>query len=153
MSEPSLIALAGLIVLGVAAQWLAWRLGMASILLLLVVGFLAGPVSAEVLGRRLLDPDALLGEALLPFVSLSVALILYEGGLTLRVAQLGEARAVVGRLITLGAVLTWGLTSVAALIDQVAQSRRVCAIAPAPWKCCACPTTYRCRRDKNSHRG
>lgn len=99
VSEPFLIALAGLIVLGVAAQWLAWRLGMASILLLLVVGFIAGPVSAKVLGRRLLDPDALLGEALLPFVSLSVALILYEGGLTLRVAQLGEARAVVGRLI------------------------------------------------------
>ena len=114
MSEPFLIALAGLIVLGVAAQWLAWRVGMASILLLLVVGFLAGPVSAEVLGKRLLDPDLLLGDALLPFVSLSVALILYEGGLTLRLAELGEARAVVGRLVILGGALTWGLTSLAA---------------------------------------
>ncbi len=114
MSEPFLIALAGLIVLGVAAQWLAWRVGVASILLLLVVGFLGGPVSAVVLGKRLLDPDLLLGDALLPFVSLSVALILYEGGLTLRLAELGEARTVVGRLVILGGAITWVLTSLAA---------------------------------------
>ncbi len=114
MSEHFLIALAGLIVLGVAAQWLAWRIGIASILLLLVAGFLAGPVSEQVFGRKLLDPNELLGDLLLPFVTLSVGLILYEGGLTLRLAELGQARAVVFRLVTLGAAVTWGLGSVAA---------------------------------------
>ncbi len=114
MSEHLLLALAGLIVLGVAAQWLAWRLGIASILLLLLTGFLVGPVSDLVFGERLLDPDALLGDLLLPFVSLSVGLILYEGGLTLRLAELGEGRGVVGRLVTLGAALTWLLSSLAA---------------------------------------
>lgn len=114
LSEHFLIALAALIVLGVAAQWLAWRLGIASILLLLVTGLLAGPVSERLLGHKLLDPNDLLGELLLPFVSLSVGLILYEGGLTLRLAELGQARAVVWRLVTLGAAITWGLTSLAA---------------------------------------
>ncbi len=114
MSEHFLIALAGLIVLGIATQWLAWRVGIASILLLLVVGFLAGPVSEQVFGRKLLDPNELLGDLLLPFVTLSVGLILYEGGLTLRLAELGQARAVVFRLVTLGAAVTWALGSLGA---------------------------------------
>jgi NhaP-type Na+/H+ or K+/H+ antiporter len=101
-------------VLGIAAQWLAWRLGVASILLLLVVGFLAGPVSKRLLGWSLVDTDQLLGDLLVPFVSISVALILYEGGLTLRLAELKEVRAAVWRLVTLGAALTWLLTALAA---------------------------------------
>jgi NhaP-type Na+/H+ or K+/H+ antiporter len=68
-----LIGLAGVIVLGIAAQWLAWRLRLPSILLLLGAGFLAGPVSGW------LDPQALLGNLLFPVVSLSVAVILFEG--------------------------------------------------------------------------
>ena len=112
-TEHLLFALAGLIVLGIAAQWLAWRLGIASILLLLVFGFVAGPLSALVLDKPLLDADLLLGELLLPFVSLSVGLILYEGGLSLRFAALGAARGIVGRLVTVGAAVTWVLTAVA----------------------------------------
>ena len=111
MPEHSVIALAAVIVLGVGAQWLAWRLRIASILLLLLVGFVAGPISGLVLPEPLLDPDALMGGLLLPIVSISVALILYEGGLTLRFAELGEARAVVFRLVTAGAAITWGLTA------------------------------------------
>jgi NhaP-type Na+/H+ or K+/H+ antiporter len=116
LSEPFLLllALASVIVLGVAAQWLAWRLGVASILLLLVVGFLAGPVSKRLFGWSLVDTDRLLGDLLVPFVSISVALILYEGGLTLRLAELKEVRAAVWRLVTLGAALTWLLTALAA---------------------------------------
>ena len=116
MSEHYLLALATVIVLGIGAQWLAWRLRVASILLLLLVGFLAGPVSGRVLSRPLLDPDELLGEMLLPFVSLAVALILYEGGLTLRFRELGDARATVWRLVTIGAAVTWVLTGLAAWV-------------------------------------
>jgi NhaP-type Na+/H+ or K+/H+ antiporter len=116
VSEPFLLllALASVIVLGIAAQWIAWRLGVASILLLLVVGFLAGPVSQHFFRWSLVDTDRLLGDLLEPFVSISVALILYEGGLTLRLAELKEVRAAVWRLVTLGAALTWVLTALAA---------------------------------------
>ncbi|MHC4429223.1 MAG: cation:proton antiporter domain-containing protein, partial [Planctomycetota bacterium] len=106
--------MAAVIVLGVAAQWLAWRLKIASILLLLLVGFLAGPASGLVLAEPLLDPDELMGDLLLPFVSIAVALILYEGGLTLRFRELGESQAIVGRLVTVGAAVTWGLTALLA---------------------------------------
>ncbi len=46
MTEHHMIGLVGVIVLGVVAQWLAWRLGLPSILLLLVIGILAGPVTS-----------------------------------------------------------------------------------------------------------
>ena len=78
MAQSVLIDIAIIIVLGIAAQWIAWRLHVPSILLLLLAGFLAGPVTGWI------DPDELFGDLLLPVVSVSVALILYEGGLTLR---------------------------------------------------------------------
>lgn len=86
--------LAAILVLGVGAQWLSWRLRIPSILLLLVFGFAAGPLTG------LLDPDALFGDLLLPIVSLSVATILLEGGLSLRLRDLrGGGRAVLGLLV------------------------------------------------------
>jgi NhaP-type Na+/H+ or K+/H+ antiporter len=106
--EGLLVGLASIAVLGIGAQWLAWRLRVPSILLLLVVGFLAGPVSG------LLDPDALFGELLLPFVSLSVGVILFEGGLSLRVRDLRPMGASVWSLVTVGAGVTWALTAWAA---------------------------------------
>jgi NhaP-type Na+/H+ or K+/H+ antiporter len=114
LNEHLLLALAAVIVLGIGAQWLAWRLRIASILLLLVVGFAAGPVSGLLADSPLLDPDLLLGDLLLPFVSLAVALILYEGGLTLRFRELGDARVVVWRLVTFGAAVTWLLSGLVA---------------------------------------
>lgn len=106
--EATLLGLGGIVALGVGAQWLAWRLGLPSILCLLVIGLLAGPVFG------LLDPDALLGDLLSPLVSLLVAVILFEGGLNLRVSEVRGVRRVVRRLITVGVLLTWILTSFAA---------------------------------------
>jgi NhaP-type Na+/H+ or K+/H+ antiporter len=73
MNEQILVGLAGVIALGISAQWLAWRTKLPAILVLLVFGILAGPVTG------LLDPDKLMGDLLSPFVSLSVAIILFEG--------------------------------------------------------------------------
>ena len=81
-----LIGLASIIVLGTVAQWLAWRLRLPSILLLLLSGFVVGPVTG------LLDPTTLLGDLLFPIVSLSVAIILFEGGLSLDFSELGSVR-------------------------------------------------------------
>lgn len=101
MEHNILIILSGLLVLGISCQWLAWRLKIPAILPLLITGFLIGPVF------DLVEPRELLGDLFFPMVSLLVAVILFEGALTL---NLREARAVVGtvgKLITIGALITW----------------------------------------------
>ena len=100
------VQLAVVLVLGIASQWIAWRLRWPAILVLLLAGIAAGP------GAALIDPDALLGDLLLPFVSLSVAIILFEGGLSLRFRELHDATVL--RLITIGAAVTWVLAAAAA---------------------------------------
>jgi NhaP-type Na+/H+ or K+/H+ antiporter len=106
-SEP-LIGLASIVVLGVAAQWIAWRLRLPAILLLLALGLLAGP------GFGWLDPDKLFGHLLFPWVSLSVAVILLEGGLSLRLNVLREVGSVVFRLTTIGMLISWAVSTLAA---------------------------------------
>jgi NhaP-type Na+/H+ or K+/H+ antiporter len=108
LSEGVLIELASIVVLGIVAQWLAWRLRFPSILFFLIIGFLAGPVTG------FLHPDELMGELLLPIVSISVALILFEGGLTLRLGELRDVGRVVIVLIIIGAIITWIIASLAA---------------------------------------
>ena len=108
MPYDPLVSLASIVVLGAAAQWLAWRLRIPSILLLLAAGLIAGPVTG------FLNPEKLLGELLLPIVSLSVAVILFEGGLSLRAHELRDVGQVLLRLATLGAIVSWGVTAVAA---------------------------------------
>ena len=99
--ETVLFTLIAIVVLGVSAQWIAWRLGLPSILLLLTIGLIAGPIGGFV------DPDRLLGEMLMPVVSISVAIILFEGGLTLRLRELRQVGPVVRNLSTVGAAITW----------------------------------------------
>ena len=108
MPETILLDITVVILLGIGAQWLAWRFRLPSILLLLVVGFLAGPV----LG--FLDPQALQEDWLFAFVSLSIGIILFEGGLSLRLAELREVGTAVLNLITIGVFVTWTLAAVAA---------------------------------------
>ena len=108
MPETILLDITVVILLGIGAQWLAWRFRLPSILLLLVVGFLAGPV----LG--FLDPQALQGDWLFAFVSLSIGIILFEGGLSLRLDELREVGTAVLNLITIGVLITWSLAAVGA---------------------------------------
>ena len=107
MNNP-MIAIAGVAALGGICQWLAWRFKLPSILFLLTAGLLAGPVTG------LFDPDALLGELLFPLVSIAVAIILFEGGLTLKFSDIRDHGAVVTRLITVGVILTWLLLATTA---------------------------------------
>ena len=110
MPQSAPAALVVIVVLGAAAQWLAWRLGLPSILLLLICGFVAGPATGVV------DPDLLLGDLLLPLVSLSVALILYEGGLTLKLSDLSGVGRVVRNLVLVGALITWVIAALGAYL-------------------------------------
>jgi NhaP-type Na+/H+ or K+/H+ antiporter len=107
-ASPETIGLAAVIVLGVAAQWLSNRLRIPSILLLLGIGLVAGP------GTGWLNPDGLFGALLAPFVAIAVALILFEGGLTLRLAELRTAGWTIARLILLGAAVSFAITLLAA---------------------------------------
>ena len=102
-----LLALGGIGIAALGSQWLAWRLKLPAILFLLLTGFLVGPV----LGW--LDPQELFGPLLMPLVSLSVALILFEGSLTLHLSEWGEIGSVVRRLVTIGALSTWAVITLA----------------------------------------
>ncbi len=118
------IALAAILVLGVGAQWLAWRLRVPSILLLLLTGFLAGPVALwvclHVLGLPperavFLDPEGIIpSPLLLSVVSMAVGVILFEGGLTLNFAEIRTVRRAVMSLVTVGALVTWVIGLLAA---------------------------------------
>ncbi len=77
-------------------------------LLLLIFGIVAGPVSG------ILNPDKLFGDLLFPLVSVSVAIIIFEGGLSLRIFELRRVGSVVRNLITIGILITWSLTALAA---------------------------------------
>lgn len=94
-------------VAGVGAQWLAWRFRMPAIVLMLVAGLILGPVTG------IFVPERDIGALLHPMISLAVAVILFEGGLTLNFRQLGDARPVVKRLVLLGAPLGWLFSALA----------------------------------------
>ncbi|MCB1317727.1 MAG: cation:proton antiporter, partial [Leptospiraceae bacterium] len=110
MHQEAIIGLTAVIVLGIGAQWLAWRIHQPSILFLLVAGFVAGPLTG------LLEPDKLLGHVLFPFVSVSVAIILFEGGLGLQRRARRRVGSVVRNLLSIGVMLTWGLVTVAGVM-------------------------------------
>ena len=119
------IGLALILVLGVLAQWIAWRLKLPSILLLLLFGFAAGPgaywFTTSVLGRAspfYLNVDASGGlfeqDLLLSLVSIAVGLILFEGGLSLNFGEIRTVRRGVVSLVTVGAAVTWAVAATAA---------------------------------------
>lgn len=111
------IALAMIIVLGVGAQWLAWKIRIPSILLLLIFGILAGPVMRSVFEGTpfAIDPDTLFDkETLLSLVGIAVGLILYEGGLTLNFKELRSTWKPVTLLVTIGALVTWIIAGISA---------------------------------------
>lgn len=93
------------LVLGIFAQWISWRFQLPSILFLLALGFglsLTTGVNID---------DFIEQDTLLPIVGIFVAIILFEGGMTLKFSDLKEAGTPVLRLCTLtvviGAVLTF----------------------------------------------
>lgn len=94
--------------IAVLASWAASRLNIPSIVVLLSGGVVVGPAF------RLIDPDALAGDLLLPIVSISVGLILFEGGLSLRLHEIKGNQRVVWMLVTIGVMVTWLLGAVAA---------------------------------------
>lgn len=99
------IALIG--IFGIGAQWIAWRTGWPAIALMLAAGVISGPV------LHVINPEHVFGELLEPMVSVAVALILFEGGLSLNFRELRKTDGAVTRLVLLGAPIGWILGAVA----------------------------------------
>lgn len=110
-----MIELAGIIVLGIIAQWVAWRMKLPAILPLIIIGLLVGPFSTLYTadGGKLIEPvwngisGLFPGEMIYYIVSLSISIILFEGGLTLKRSELSNVGPVISKLITLGSVVTF----------------------------------------------
>ena len=103
-SMPAVVSLGLVFVLGIGAQWLAWKTKLPSILLLLLFGFLAGPVF-----EWIPTEDLLTDEQMFSFVTLAVGLVLFEGALQLRFREIEEVGRVLTSLLTVSVVITWGL--------------------------------------------
>ncbi len=103
-----ILALALIAIAGTGAQWLAWRLNLPAIVLMLLAGFLVGPVFG------ILSPHDLLGANMEPFVAAAVSLILFEGALSLNLHELRREKFPLARLIGAGVPIAWFLGSVTA---------------------------------------
>jgi len=104
----SLISLVSVGLLSIACQFLAFKIRLPAILPLLLVGILVGP------GLNLLNADDLFGDLLFPVVSLSVAIILFEGALTLRFKDIRGHSNMVRNLCSVGVLVTWIVSTLAA---------------------------------------
>lgn len=106
-----LVYLTLILALGVLAQWIAWRFKLPSILLLLALGFGLGQWTGVRIDDYLAPGD---GHAspLLSAVGLFVAIILFEGGLTLKFSELRESGLPILRLCTIAVALSFALTTV-----------------------------------------
>ncbi len=110
-----MLELAGIIILGILAQWVAWRLKLPAILPLILIGLLVGPFSTLYTadGSKIIEPiwngekGLFPGESLYYFVSLAISIILFEGGLTLKRSEIKSIGPVITKLITLGSVTTF----------------------------------------------
>jgi len=113
MPISTVLLLASIGVLSLFCQWLAWRVRMPAILFLLAGGIAAGPLFG------FLVPEAVFGELLFPVISLAVAIILFEGSLTLRLAEIRGHGKMVRNLIPVGSIVTCiiGTLSVRWLLD------------------------------------
>ena len=109
MNEHIALQIAAIGALAVACQWLGWRFKLPAIVFLLTGGLIAGPVTGW------LQPDELFGDLLFPLISLCVAVILFEGSLTLRFAEIRGVEKVVMRLVTWGTLVSWVISAVAAM--------------------------------------
>jgi NhaP-type Na+/H+ or K+/H+ antiporter len=105
--ESQAVVIAAVGALGIGAQWVAWRTGWPAIVLMLAAGFIAGPITGFI------DPEAAFGDMLDPMISVGVALILFEGGLSLDLRELRHSGKAVMRLATVGVLIGWALGSLA----------------------------------------
>ena len=110
-----MVELAGIIVLGIFAQWIAWKFKLPAILPLILIGLFVGPIATLIssTGNPYIQPiwdgtrGLFPGENLYNFISLAIGIILFEGGLTLKRGEVSKVGPVIGKLISVGAAVTF----------------------------------------------
>jgi NhaP-type Na+/H+ or K+/H+ antiporter len=95
------IALVAVGLLSISSQYLAYKVKLPAILFLLIAGIIVGPVTG------IFTADQLFGDLLFPIVSLAVAIILFEGSLTLKFSDISGHGNMVRNLCTVGVFITW----------------------------------------------
>ncbi len=106
---------AAIIILGIIAQWVAWRFKIPAILPLILVGLVVGPLATQFTedGSKIIEPiwngrEGLFpGESLYYFVSLAIGVILFEGGLTLKKREILNVSSVIVKLISIAVLITF----------------------------------------------
>lgn len=117
-----MVELAGIVILGILAQWVAWKFKIPAILPLILIGLFVGPISSLMSddGGQWIQPiwngekGFFPGEGLFFFVSLAIGIILFEGGLTLRRGEISKVGPVIVKLISIGSAITCFGAAVAA---------------------------------------
>jgi len=117
-----MVELAGIIILGILAQWTAWRFKIPAILPLILIGLLVGPIASLYTGdaSKLIEPiwngqkGLFPGDSLFYFVSLAISIILFEGGLTLKREEILNTGPVIGKLISVAVIITFAGAGIAA---------------------------------------
>ncbi|MBL4853783.1 MAG: sodium:proton antiporter [Robiginitomaculum sp.] len=124
---PFKIALIG--VLGIGAQWLAWRLQRPAIVLMAIAGLVFGPFMTwlfaldfvqntdflhGIVDAVKLNPVEDFGAMYRPMIGIAVAIILFEGGLNLRFKDLHDASRAVSRMVVVAAPIAAILGAAAA---------------------------------------
>lgn len=101
MFDSTLFQITAVVTLGIVSQWLAWRFRLPAIIITSLVGVLAGPF------LQLLDPQESFGSLFNPLISIAVAVILFEGSLSLNIKNMKDSRHAIFRISTLGSLIAW----------------------------------------------
>lgn len=107
MHQEAVVALSVIGIVAILCQWFAWWIKLPAIVFLLIAGIVLGPLTGW------LNPEALFGDLLFPMVSLAVAVILFEGSLTLKFEDIRGLQKVVRNILTAGVLITWVSIAVA----------------------------------------
>jgi NhaP-type Na+/H+ or K+/H+ antiporter len=93
--------------LGIFSQWIAWRMRIPVIVLLTCLGILFGPV------LNLVNPRSVFGPLMHPLIELAVAVILFEGAMSLKLHEFRENSKGLIRLFSSAVIMNWLLGAMA----------------------------------------
>lgn len=98
-----------IVLIGMLSQWISWRLKIPVVIILLLSGFAVGPIFG------LINPNITIGEDVIhAIVELSVALILFDGAMQLKVSEFKEVSSGLKRILSGGVLIHFVLISFAA---------------------------------------
>ena len=96
-----------MLIAGLASQWLAWKIRIPAIVILIATGLLLGPVTGVI-------ELAMSQTELTELIGMGVAIILFEGGMDLKMGEFRRVGHGIGRLTIAGPPIAWVFGALAA---------------------------------------